>query len=214
MQGPVTIFYTQNLRGQLDVLPRLATLLNQQRASVTDGLRFVLDMGGSCEASVPVCQVTEGRAALMVLDAIGYDAANGVGVLTAEGWAKLVENPLNMKVVSSDNAYVRDGIALAAEAPPAHPHRIHISLETAPELHLSLSESVPGGYTLRLPTLTGSALGVVRLSVTPEAVSVVDVAQLPVTPHVLANPTIAGVVDFVRSEATYYDKTRRRRDAP
>ena len=68
----VTIFTTANLRGAIDVLPRLASLILRGRAA--QGITLLLDLGDTCSAESWVCRVTQGRAPFLLLDAIGYDA--------------------------------------------------------------------------------------------------------------------------------------------
>ena len=70
----VTLLYTANLQGELTLLPRLFTLIQQERRAAT-GPTLLLDLGDSCALSAWVCQATHGRAPFLVLDSMGYDAA-------------------------------------------------------------------------------------------------------------------------------------------
>lgn len=70
----VTVFTTANLRGAVELLPRLASLILRERRAVT-GVTLLLDLGDTCSAESWVCRATQGRAPFLLLDAIGYDAA-------------------------------------------------------------------------------------------------------------------------------------------
>lgn len=73
VKGRLTILYTANLAGRLDLLPRWFTAIQGMRSQV-HGPVALLDLGGSCHADSWECAATEGRAALYVLEAMGYDA--------------------------------------------------------------------------------------------------------------------------------------------
>lgn len=70
----ITVLTTANLRGAVDTLPRLATVILRERRAAT-GLTLLLDLGDTCAADAWICRVTQGRAPFLLLDAIGYDAA-------------------------------------------------------------------------------------------------------------------------------------------
>src|SRR5215469_5357793 len=69
----LTILYIACLRGRLEALPRLYTLLKHERATVR-GPSITLDLGESCAPDVWLCGVTGGRAALVAMDSMGFDA--------------------------------------------------------------------------------------------------------------------------------------------
>src|SRR5688572_29658141 len=105
MTTPLSILYTQDIRGDLDLLPRLYTFLRQIRQQAQrfedeadvmvcqvqppDRRILLLDVGGSCAADVWHCEATQGRSTLIVLDAMGYNAAGVAGQLDTEGREKL-----------------------------------------------------------------------------------------------------------------------------
>ncbi len=70
----VTLLYTANVHGQLALLPRLFTLIQQKRHAAA-GPTLLFDLGDSCTLSAWVCQATHGRAPFLVFDSMGYDAA-------------------------------------------------------------------------------------------------------------------------------------------
>ncbi len=69
----LTILYTVGLRGALGALPRLFTLIQAQR-SHAPGITLTLDLGETCLPGDPLCDATAGRALLVAMDAMGYDA--------------------------------------------------------------------------------------------------------------------------------------------
>lgn len=69
----VTLLITGNLAGELAILPRLMTLINQHKQAA-EGPVFLLDVGDSCSTESWICRATQGRAPFLVLDAMGYDA--------------------------------------------------------------------------------------------------------------------------------------------
>jgi 5'-nucleotidase len=73
----LTVLHTNDLHGRLDALPRLASLIQHERALArAEGRRvLLLDAGDSSAKSSPESKATGGRANFVVLDAIGYQAA-------------------------------------------------------------------------------------------------------------------------------------------
>lgn len=70
----ITFLATAHIAGQLSLLPRLFTLIRQERRQAP-GPVVLLDLGDTCAAGAWICQVTLGRAPFLVLDSMGYDAA-------------------------------------------------------------------------------------------------------------------------------------------
>ena len=70
----LTVLYTANLAGQLDLLPKLFSLIQQERQEAS-GPVFLVDLGDTCVVESYLCRETQGRAPFIVLDGIGYDAA-------------------------------------------------------------------------------------------------------------------------------------------
>ncbi|MFC1959874.1 hypothetical protein ACFLYO_04110 [Chloroflexota bacterium] len=106
----LTLLYTANVLGQLDRLPRLFSLIQQVRTAA-DTLTLLVDLGNSCHADAAICAATEGRAALLVFDAMGYDGACLTQAecqqMTGEALAKL-RNTVQMALC---------GLALAGDLP-------------------------------------------------------------------------------------------------
>jgi hypothetical protein len=189
-----TLFYTHNLRGDLDRLPSLYTWLKTLRAEFSgpDQPQISVDLGDHCAAEVWHCAATEGRSPLIVLDAMGYTAAR-TGI-SAASRARLGDM-LRLTAVDADHPHAADGYACTLGA--AHPSApLTIALTPAPELHLA-------GGVLHLPPLQAVQVG--RVSVRVDSI---DHHIYPVPAATPPDPTIAAVVDFVYSEARLYQRKR------
>ena len=200
----LTLRYSANIAGDLALLPRLHTFL--QRLGAADGARaLLLDLGGSCAESAWHCRATGGRSALIVLDGMGYHAANVAGALDAANREKLA-GQVTMALVDGarDWAYhlppVRDP-SIVVTLRPRHSNvavRLQIALAPAAETRLD-------GNALRLREVGAGQIGeaVVDLRGQPRLVSAATHALPAGTPP---NPTIAGAVEFVEAEACYYQR--------
>lgn len=197
----LTLLYTANLRGNMPLLPRLYTYLRrlQQQAS---GHTLLLDTGNACDASSWHCQLTGGRSALLVMDAMGYQAVNVSGFLTAAGRAKLAENRMGMAPLAAGDVWEQDGVLITIEdqAVP-QPHQLHVVLSSA-------AQTVMTHHQLQLAEIEGGQVGIVqidsagdngRLTITSAEVRTMPASTLP-------DPTITATVDFVLSEARYYGR--------
>jgi hypothetical protein len=71
----MTLLYTSRLRGRIDGLPRLFSLLQRERAAAAriSSTVIVLDLGESCVRDAWLCEATAGRALLVAMDAFGTD---------------------------------------------------------------------------------------------------------------------------------------------
>ena len=197
----LTLLYTANLHGDLTLLPRLHTFLRQWRGHPA-GRVLLLDAGNACDSAVWHCDVTGGRSALLVLDAMGYQAANVVGFLTEAGRQKLAENLLVMALVDETGSWEKDGILVTGTAAAPHqPHDICIVLTLGDDTNFEENR-------LHLAEVQAGQVGVVQIG--PEdgngtlALQHAEVMTMPTnTPP---DPTIAGTVDFVLEEARYYSR--------
>ena len=221
METPLTILYTANLRGQIDLLPRLHTFmrhLRTQRVEDEDEVmlcaleppqrRFLLlDLGESCSPEVWHCAVTGGRSMLIVLDAMGYHAANVSNMLTEEGRARLEANLLNIALVDPETGWQQENIRVTCGEKRPHSAygggsegeaRLKVILTPAAETRLDQR-------TLRLAAVQAGQVGVVHLN-TLAAITAHDVLTLPLgTPP---DPTITATADFVLSEARLFQRKR------
>ena len=200
----LTLRYSANIAGDLALLPRLHTFL--QRLDAGDGSRaLLLDLGGSCAESAWHCRATGGRSALIVLDGMGYHAANVAGALDAVNRDKLAEQvTLALVDGARDWAYhvppVRDPSIVVTLRPRLSngAARLQIALTPAAETQID-------GNCLRLREVGAGQIGeaMVNLSGAPRLVSSTTHALPADTPP---NPSIAGAVEFVEAEARYYQR--------
>lgn len=199
----LTLLYTYNLRGELAMLPRLYTFMQSIRFQ-RGGKPLILDLGGSCQPDIWHCRVTGGRSTLIVLDGMGYHAANVGGLLNDEDHDKL-KGIVRMGLVDQRRDWVYD-------VPPLTDDSIVVTCNpkqnTALRLQILLT---PGAYThidehvLYLAPVDGAEVGVVQIQLEPEPeLTAFDTLTLPA--DTLPNPTITAAVEFVESEARYYEK--------
>lgn len=199
MLETLTLFYTYQLRGQLDSLPRLYTFLERQRQG--QGASILLDCGESCDKSQWHCQATENRSTVIALDGMGYHAVNVAGVLSEEARTKLL-NVTTTALVDEQHSWRynvpphrEEGILIAHSPTPA----LLLCVVLSPATHTHLD-----GNTLFLGTINGHQVGKVRLSLAPLTLIGAETLTVPSTlpPH----PTITGAIEFIQEEARYYAK--------
>lgn len=203
--GPLVILYTANIRGDLALLPRLYTLIRRLKAAPYEGRRLLLDLGDSCAPDAWHCQATGGRSTLIVLDAMGYDAVNVSGFLTAEGREKL-EGQVSVALIDHAHTWQDNGMYVTngtrrGEA-PGRPYHTHIVLTPATSTHIE-------GSTIYLASVNAGQVGMAQIGGSGNGKPVLlasDVFDLPATTP--PDPTIAAAVEFVESEARYLQRKR------
>ncbi|HEX2623584.1 MAG TPA: hypothetical protein VHL11_25665 [Phototrophicaceae bacterium] len=189
----ISLLYTAGLRGDLDLLPRLYTFLKTLRGEFNPA--YVIDLGESCAVEIWHCEVTEGRSMLIALDGMGYTAAN-TDHLTPDSRAKLTDQ-VALGLVNADHPHVA-GDCLFALHPTSGDGHLCIVLKPGEMTRLA-------GRTLDLEAVEAGQVGIVRLTTgdVPQVLS----SEVRLMPSGTApDPTIAGVVDFVISEARYYQR--------
>lgn len=200
METPLNLLYTHDIRGELDRLPRMHTLI-QRLSKAGPGRVLLIDLGASCVPETWPCDVTEGRASLVALDAMGYTAANTVNVLDAAGRQRLSDQVM-MALIAPGFGHIRDDVLLSLDAPPALSDaslmiRMSVAAETALKDGVLYLGAVPRWHVGQL-TLTAGQIDLLMAH--------------PVTDAIPPNPTIAGAVEFILDEARYYEKRRASRD--
>lgn len=209
MAEQITVLYTYNLGGALERFPRVATALRRLRGEA-EGQTLLLDAGNACDPSAEPCALTDGRAAPILLDAMGYDAANVSGYLTDAGRAALRQNYLNVALVDEPHPYISgEGLAFASVPPAAQPHRLHIAMEVGTATGLSDGPTLNRIYTLTLGALDTWAIGRAVVEFDGDATRLLRDEMIPVALTTRPDATIAGAVDFVRDEVRLLKKTRR-----
>jgi hypothetical protein len=196
MTVALNLIYTHNVQGDLNLLPRLYTQIQQLRSALTDRPVYMVDLGRSCMPEVWPCGVTEGRAALVVFDAMGYHAANVSGVLSTESRAKLASQ-VSFALVDKAHPFVQQTLCFAADRTARPETALTVSLFPAERTRLE-------GGLLTLRAVEKGQIGLVQI----REGQVVTERVVSLTSGTLPDPTIAGTVDFVVDEARYYEKRR------
>jgi hypothetical protein len=186
-----TLLYTAGLRGDLDLLPKLYTFLKALRGEF--GASHLVDLGDSCAEGIWHCDATDGRSLLIGLDAMGYTAVNAAH-LTAESRRKLAEQT-SIGLVDQQHLHTA-GDVLFALRPASGDGHLCVVLTPSPETRFH--ENI-----LHLQPVERGQVGVARI----------DNGQLAAQVHLMPpatapDATIAGVVDFIRDEARYYQKRK------
>ncbi len=218
MEKPLVALYTANLRGDLDLLPRLHTFIRQLKSQSPDVEHDVmvcmvepvsyrtllLDLGNSCAAGVWHCDLTGGRSTLMVMDAMGYHAANVAGFLSADGRAKL-EGQVSVALVDVAHTWQQDDIFVTNGTrrgePPLRPYSLHIALTPATSTRVD-------GNTLHLASVNAGQVGMAQVASVAGKPTLMAHEVFDLPPSTLPDPTIAATVEFVVGEARYYEKKR------
>lgn len=198
----LTVLYTWGLRGDLELMARLATFLDTLRAEYSAPL--LVDLGEACAPQAWHCAATEGRSALVVLDGMGYHAANVAGALTPQSRQRLAD-VTTMALVDEQRAWryhvppVRDdGIIISSTPTPALTLNIVLTPHDAARLEhntLFLARPQPGEV----------AVAALELRPAPALVAA-QVRQMPA--HTRPHPLVAAAVEFVLEEAASYGKRR------
>ncbi|MDX2075011.1 MAG: hypothetical protein SFZ02_01160 [bacterium] len=189
------ILYTHQLNGNLAYLPRLFTHIKQISTQLTHK-PLLLDLGGACAPTEWHCEVTEGRSALIVLDAMGYHAVTITDTLTSASYDKL-KDQVAMALVDETSTPIVMG-ALLSCSPRLIPD--------APMLKICLTPADKTGVVddwLYLSAIASDEIGIVQFD---EGIIQHRIEKIPTkTPP---NATISGVVDFVLAEARYYQSKK------
>ncbi len=183
----LNILYTQNLRGNLALLPRLYTFM---RSLKDEGRAIVLDLGGSCDDAVWHCQATAGRSTLIALDGMGYHGANINGALDTVIAQKLAEQ-VALRLCDGDTLK-------------------YVDADSGLEIMLKADKKTAlNGNILTLQAVNAGQIGQVIVQRDSLAVHRAKVHTVPES--ALPDPTIAGVIDFIIGEARFYQKRREER---
>lgn len=204
MLDQLTILYTQNLHGDLNLLPRLQRFLQGIKATLTTPF-LLLDIGGACHADVWHCQVTKGRSSLIVLDAMGYHVVNVMGFLSADERIKLAAQT-TLGLVDEQHVWryhvpplKEDGLIVAAQPSPA----LQLCIVARPAEKTNLEQR-----ELSLVGITKGQVGKVLIDLV--RLDIVQSDILSLTPTIKADPTIAATVEFVEEEARFYQSKQER----
>lgn len=198
----LTIFYTHQLHGDLALLPRLHTFLQQLKREYGPK-PLLLDLGEACAADVWHCDLTNGRSTLVALDGLGYHAVNITGFL-GEGQREQLQNTLSASMIDASHAWryhvppVRDeGILIAATEAPA----LRLCIVAAPADETKLE-----GRTLRLASVEKGQVGIIQLDLQTMTIALQTVVDLP--PKLKPDATIVAAIEFIEDEARFFQRKR------
>lgn len=203
MEKPLslTILYTSNIRGDIHMLPRLYSFMQTLKPAERQGT-LIFDLGNSCADGVWHCDITQGRSTLIVLDGMGYHAANVVGQLQGENYAKTAE-VVTMGLVDEDHEWsyhippVRDE-TIQATMKPSQLGRLQICLSPAETTYID-------DTMLYLANVQAKQIGMVKIDLQDKPrITQQKIHTLPTSTQ--PNPTIVASVEFVESEARYFQK--------
>lgn len=204
MEKPLTLtlLYTANIRGDIHMLPRLYTFMQSLKPPERQGT-LIVDLGNSCADDVWHCEITHGRSTLIVLDGMGYHAVNVNGLLNATHREKVADR-VTMGLVDEAHAWryhippVTDETIQATLNPIDSSCRLQIFLSPAESTYID-------GNTLYLADIPTKHIGIVNIDLSDSPIITnQDIQELPA--KTAPNPTIVASVEFVESEARYFQR--------
>ena len=209
----VTVLYTVSLRGELRLLPYLFSHIKQQRATAT-GITLLVDLGETCRMDWPICRLTEGRALLVAMDGMGYDAfclSPGEPLLTDTVYQSRLRNTVVGAVLApgeirtftkkiAEEQYLQIRIGGGADPfPPAPDAALTVQLQRGQPL----ASRVLDPHTVLIEDMREDkipALGRVDLRINSGQVELSDARRLPIPAGIMPDPSISSVIEFVESE--------------
>jgi hypothetical protein len=216
MDTPLSILYTHNLRGSLDLLPRLYTLIKLLRAQAQlvedeDEVMLcmfqpatrrvvLLDMGDSCSPDAWHCAATGGRSTLIVLDAMGYDAAYVTGQLASDAREKLAEST-TIALVDGEHTWRDNGLIVTAARQPDTAFQVVMQPGASARLD---------GKSFYPAALQAGQVGMAHIGFGAGLADLVAHEIHSLSASTPPDPTIAGTVDFVLGEARLFQKKQAR----
>lgn len=203
----LTILYTYGLRGNLHTLPTLYTFLQQLKQQYGSN-SLLLDLGASCDEDAWHCRVTNGRSTLIVLDGMGYHAAN-ISNFLADGERDKLKNIISTGMVDARHAW-------RYHVPPIKDEGIIVVGEPAPALSLCIvaapsQETKLDNRTLFLKAIKSNEVGIAKVDLTG-AMCLLNQDVLSVPNGLKPDPTIVAAVEFVEDEARYFQQQQDKRN--
>lgn len=197
----LSILYTYGLRGDLAYLPRLYTFLQQLKQQFGND-SLLLDLGASCDSNSWHCQVTNGRSTLIVLDGMGYHAANVTDFL-ADGEHDKLKNVISTGMVDARHAW-------RYHVPPEKDEGIIVAGELAPALRLCIvaapaDETKLDNRALYLASVEQHEVGIIQIDLRSE-MTMTHHDIVPVPEGLKPDPTIVAAAEFVEDEARFFQK--------
>jgi hypothetical protein len=196
----LTILYTANLNGDLQLLPRLYSYLQTLKAEAENPV-LLLDLGNSCADDVWHCGITGGRSTLVVLDGMGYHAANVAGFLETSQRDKL-RTSLTTGMVDKQHSW-------RYHIPPVRDETVIVAGSESPALTLCIvaanaPETTINSRTLTLQGVEKGQVGRVEVDVPALKILAAEIHTMP--KGLKPDATIAAAVEFVEDEARFLQK--------
>ena len=206
MEKPLSLslLYTANLRGDIALLPQLFTFLQRLKPDEGSG-SLILDLGNACDDAAWHCQQTAGRSMLILLDGMGYHAANIDGALDAHNRTR-VDEQVTMALVDRANDWhyhvppLDDTSIRLTVRPNAAPARLQVCLAPAERTRID-------GKDLFLRDVHAGQVGTVRIDLRGSP-RITDHAIHDLPSDTPPNSSIAGAIEFVESEARLFNKNQ------
>jgi hypothetical protein len=199
----VTLLYTAHLAGEITLLPRLFTLISQERRAAA-GPVILLDLGDTGAAESWICQATQGRAPFLVLDSMGYDAALIGGpeaVPIPPSSLRQLLGKLIMPVIVWNRArtITKQGITVTLA-----PGRAPLP-DQGPIIRIDRSTAALPDFGASGLTVGDVAQGhLARVDMAWPEWTVQSARVIELEPGTPVDPTVAAVVELVENEARFY----------
>lgn len=189
------MLYTQNIAGDLSLLPRLYTVI-QQLKSEYHASTLLLDTGNACVESVWHCEATKGRSTVMVMDAMGYHAINVSGFM-GNSERDSLHGSITAGLVTERHMWryfvppLRDDdIVIAGQATPA----MTLCIVLAPS-----EKTILENRMLFLKSVEKGQIGLVTVDMNSMSITRDDTITMP--EKIKPDATIAASVELIEDEA-------------
>jgi hypothetical protein len=196
----LSILYTHNLRGDLHLLPRLYSFIQQVKRE-HDAQALLLDLGNACSDDVWHCEVTKGRSTVTVMDAMGYHAVN-VSDFMGDSERDSLANSVSVGLVTKRHMWryyvppIRDeDIVIAGQATPA----MKLCIIAAPAANHLLENRM-----LHLKSIDKGEVGLVKVDL--RAMSITAENRFAMPEGIKPDATIAASVELIEEEARFAQK--------
>lgn len=202
MLDNLTILYTQNIGGDLAMLPYFYNFLQNLKRE-HDSSALLLDLGDSCAEDVWHCQATKGRSTLIALDGMGYHAAN-VHDLLADSEREKLKSSVSMGLVTERQAWryfvppIRDEDILVASVPiPA----LLLCIVVTPS-----DETTLENRTLQFQAVEKKQVGLVKIDLSTMSITEKNIITMP--KGLKPDPTISAAIELVEEGARFLRKQK------
>jgi hypothetical protein len=196
----LSILYSQKIGGDFVLLPRLYGFIQSLKQ---EPQTLLLDLGESCSPDSWHCVATKGRSTLMVLDAMGYHAANA-NALDDEA-REILKSNTSMGLVTARQAW-------RYHIPPIQDEDIVVASVEIPALKLCIvaapsSENKLENRMLHLQGVAKGEVGMVKVDMETMTLVETDVFVMP--GGLQPEATISAAVELVEEEARYAQRRKK-----